>query len=583
MSREQYHILRILKVITFLFLLVGFVGCSKKAVPTKTSPVKKELSGKDFQNYNYLFSEALKEKVLGNIQKAAKYYTECLKINRQSDASMYELSTLYSMAGDYHLGLQYGSMAMKTDPDNLWYQLNMANLYHTVEMNDSSIAVYERIRKKYPERTDLYFTLANIYKESGKYKEALNIFEDIEKQYGYQANIALLKEEIYEEQNNFDKAEKELEKLITTYPMEMKYQILLAELFYKKGNNEAAEKQYDIIEAIDPENNLLLLSKISFYRKTNNYEKAFRLIDTLIVSKQVNPEIKVQLVVSLLTNPEEINKYPDQIFERVDTLKNMYPDEIRYYALLGDFYVKIENYQKASEEFMAYIEKDKSNYRVWEQLLFIENLLGNTDQLYSLSKEAMSLFNNAPVIYFFNGIACTMMERYDEALEVLAKGITFAGDNRELIMQYYSLLGETYKNLGKNVLSDQAFDNALEIDPENLLVLNNYSYYLSLRGQELKKALKMSSITVKAEPNNSTYLDTYGWILFKLNKNQESLKYLKRAMENDEDPSGEILEHYGDVLYKMEKNDEAIKYWTEALNFSDKKDNLKKKIENAAK
>ncbi len=93
----------------------------------------------------------------------------------------------------------------------------------------------------------------------------------------------------------------------------------------------------------------------------------------------------------------------------------------------------------------------------------------------------------------------------------------------------------------------------------------------------------MSSITVKAEPNNSTYLDTYGWILFKLNKNQESLKYLKRAMENDENPSGEILEHYGDVLYQTGKKEEAIKYWTEAMNFSDKKENLKKKIENAAK
>ncbi len=583
MRREQYQILRLFKVIIFLLLLVGFAGCSKKAVPSKTRHVQKELSGKDLQNYNYLFSEALKEKVLGNIQKAGRYYTECLKINRNSDASMYELSTLYAMTGDYKLALQYGNMAMKTDPDNLWYQLNMANLYHTVEMYDSSIAVYERIRVKYPERTDLYFNLANIYKESGKYKEALNIFEDIEKQFGYQANIALLKKEIYEEQKNFDKAEKELDKLITTFPMDMKYQILLAELFYKKGDYEAAEKQYDIIEAIDPENKLLLLSQITFYRKTNNYEEAFRLIDTLIISQQVNPETKVQLVVSLLTNPEEINKYPDQIFERVDILKNMYPDEIRYYALLGDFYVKIENYQKASEEFKAYIEKDKSNYRVWEQLLFIENLLGNTDKLYSLSNEAISLFNNAPVLYFFHGIACTMMERYKEALEVLAKGITFAGDNRELMMQYYSLLGETYKNLGKDVLSDQAFENALEIDPENILVLNNYSYYLSLRGQELKKALKMSSITVKAEPDNSTYLDTYGWILFKLNKYQESLKYLKRAMENDEDPSGEILEHYGDVLYKTGKKEEAIKYWTEALNFSDKKDNLKKKIENAAK
>ena len=250
--------------------------------------------------------------------------------------------------------------------------------------------------------------------------------------------------------------------------------------------------------------------------------------------------------------------------------------------MLGDFYVKIENYQKASVEFRAFIEKDKTNYRVWEQLLFIENLLGNTDKLYILSNEAMSFFQNAPVLYFFHAIACTEMKRYEEALEILKKGISFAGGNKELMMQFYSLLGEAYKNVGKNVLSDQAFENALEIDPENILVLNNYSYYLSLRGQNLKKALKMSGITIKAEPNNSTYLDTYGWILFKLKKYQDALKYLKKAIENDESPSGEILEHYGDVLYKTGKKEEAVKYWSDALNYSDNKDKLKKKIDNVS-
>ena len=583
MKRKQHHLIILIRTITILILIPGFVACSKKAIPSKTTPVKKELSSKDFQNYNYLFSEALKEKVLGNIQKAGRYYTECLKINPQSDASMYELSILYSMGGDYKLGLQYGNMAMRTDPGNLWYQLNMANLYHTVEMNDSSIAVYERIRKKFPERTDLYFNLANIYKESGKHKEALHVFSEIEKQYGYQPNIALLREEIYEEQKNYGKAEEELDKLIQLFPGEIKYKILLAELYYKKGDTKAAENEYDKIEYLDPGNRHLLLSRITFYRKTNDYDEAFRLIDTLIDNQRVNPETKVQLVISLLTNPEEINKYPDEIFTRVEVLKKMYPDEIRYYALLGDFYVKIENYQKASEEFKAFIAKDKSNYRVWEQLLFIENVLGNTDELYTLSNEAMSFFNTAPVLYFFHGLACTGLNKYEEAKDVLLKGITFAGSNKELVMQFYSLLGETYKNLGKNSLSDQAFDNALEIDPENLLVLNNYSYYLSLRGQNLKKALKMSSTTVKAEPNNSTYLDTYGWILFKLKKYQEALKYLKRAIENDESPSGEILEHYGDVLSQTGKKDEAVKYWSKALNFSENKAVLNKKIENAAK
>ena len=145
------------------------------------------------------------------------------------------------------------------------------------------------------------------------------------------------------------------------------------------------------------------------------------------------------------------------------------------------------------------------------------------------------------------------------------------------------MLGETYRNLNENELSDKEFDNALNLDPENLPVLNNYSYYLSLRDSDLKKALKMSSVTVKAEPLNATYLDTYGWILHKLGKNQEASKYLKKAVENDEAPSGEILQHYGDVLILLGKSEEALMYYREALKYLGDTKELEKKIKRSEK
>ena len=145
------------------------------------------------------------------------------------------------------------------------------------------------------------------------------------------------------------------------------------------------------------------------------------------------------------------------------------------------------------------------------------------------------------------------------------------------------MLGETYRNLKDDNSSDKAFEAALKLDPNNLLVLNNYSYYLSLREEDLKRALEMSSITVKAEPENATYLDTYGWILHKLGRNQEALKYLKKAIVNDEAPSGEILNHYGDVLSLLGKSEEAIEYYNEALKYSLEKEEIEKKIQRIEK
>ena len=569
-----------------MFMVVIFIGltsCSKKVVPEKSDRAPKVLTNKDYQNYTYLFSEALKQKILGNIEKSVSYYDQCLKINPASDAAMFELSNLYSLAGEYTLGMKYGVMATKADPENLWYKLHLANLYRAVNMNDSSIVIYEDILREHPEKTDLYFNLGNIYKENGYNEKALKVFDEIEKQYGFQPNISIIKVEIYEEDQNFDRAEEEMKKVITAFSEETKYYILLAELYYKQGKNSEAVSAYDKANSLDKDNDLVLLSKIGFFRNSKNYDQMFLLLDTAISRKTIDIETKIQLMFSYLADPEDISKNSEEILARLIELQKLYPEEIRINALIADYYVKIENYQKASEELRNYLKKDKTNYMVWEQLLFVENTLRNPQDLYDISKEALTLFRTAPILYFFNGLACTELNKYEEAKKVLLEGIKYAKDNKALLVQYYSMLGETFRNLKKNELSDQAFEDALYLDPENLLVLNNYSYYLSLRETNLKKALKMSAKCVKAEPLNATYLDTYGWILHKLGKHQEALKYLKKAIDNDETPSGEILDHYGDVLFEFDKKDEAVKSWKEAIKNGGDKKEIEKKIKRSEK
>lgn len=566
-----------------IIIFLSIVSCNKGVVPEKTEANPEVLSGKDYQNYTYLFSEALKQKLLGNIQKSVSYYDQCLKINPASDAAMFELSNLYSLAGEYEIGLKYAIMATNTDTENVWYKLHLANLYRAVDMNDSTIVIYEDILSKHPEKADLYFNLGNIYKENGYNRKALKVFDDIEGQYGFQPNISVLKAEVFESDRKFDKAEEEYKRIIQAYPDDPKYYILLAELYYKQDKNEEALEAYKKVDTLDKENDFALLSKIGFYRKNGEYDKVFSLVDTVIVRNTINLDTKVQLMFSFLTNPKEIASNTDQLLTRLLNLQESYPNEIRINALIADYYVKVENYQKASEELKNYLSKDKSNYVIWEQLLFVENILRNSQELYDISKEALTLFRSAPILYFFNGVACTELNKYEEAKRVLQKGIEFVGDNKPLLIQYYSMLGEIYRNLKDDNSSDKAFEAALKLDPKNLLVLNNYSYYLSLREEDLKKALEMSSITVKAEPENATYLDTYGWILHKLGRNQEALKYLKKAIDNDEAPSGEILNHYGDVLTLLGKTDEAITYYEEALKYSLDKEEIEKKIKRIEK
>jgi tetratricopeptide (TPR) repeat protein len=119
---------------------------------------------------------------------------------------------------------------------------------------------------------------------------------------------------------------------------------------------------------------------------------------------------------------------------------------------------------------------------------------------------------------------------------------------------------------------------ALKYNPKNLYVLNNYSYYLSLREAELEKAINMSQRAIALEPENTSFQDTYGWILYKMGDFLEAEKWIKKALESGGDERPIILEHYGDILFKLGNKEDAIKYWKRAQSKGKGSDLLLKKI-----
>jgi tetratricopeptide (TPR) repeat protein len=235
-------------------------------------------------------------------------------------------------------------------------------------------------------------------------------------------------------------------------------------------------------------------------------------------------------------------------------------------------------HEDAAEEFRYVVKNVKDNYMVWEQLMFVENALGEYERLYDASIEAIKIFPMAPNLYLFKGIACIEKGNENEAIETLKRGLKIAGKNKDLIIQLYSMLGEAYRNKGQNHLSDDAFNKVLEIDKNNLYVLNNYSYYLSLREEKLEEALEMSKVCIEKEPESSTYLDTYAWILYKMKKYKEAKKYLELALKNNGSKNSEIVEHYGDVLFIIGEKETALEYWKKARQLGKISGELNRKI-----
>ncbi len=564
-------------VIWLIYVLLG--GCANKTIPAKTEREDRELTRKEEINYQYAFTEGIKMKITGNLREAIPYFTECIRINSKSDAANYELGSILTMGGNYEEAIKYLKRANEIDPKNVWYQLQMASLYHAMGMRDSTILMYEEIHENYPARTDFYFNLASLHGEYGDEKRAIEIFDELEEQYELNETILLAKQQIYAKSGEVDKAIKEVLKLVNAYPNEVRFYGILAELYWSGKQDEKALETYQKLFKIDPDNGLGQLSMIEYYKNKGEQEEMFAMIGKLIDNEGVGVNQKIQIMIQFFTNEENFKKNKASIGQAIGALAKRYPEDTRVKTLKADYHVKLGEFEQAAVELRFVTQREKTNFIIWEQLLYVENSIGENERLYDETEEAIKLFPGAPTVYLMRGIAAMELGKNKEAIKAFQEGLGLAEENKELKVQLYSMLGEVYKNDGNNKMSDESFQKALELDSKNLFVLNNYSYYLSLREERLDDALAMSKKCIEKEPNNSTYLDTYAWILFKLKRFDKAREYIERAVENNDSNSSEIVEHYGDILIVFGEKEKALMQWKKAAELGGDSEELKTKIE----
>lgn len=563
-------------VVIMAIMLNVACGTSKKVAEPSVSP---QMSENEIREYNYALTEATKQKLFGNFKQAAVLYQKCLEVNPNSDAAAFQLAGIYMMAQDFDNAQKLTKKATSIDPDNYWYKVQLTQLYMIKNESDSAIAVYEGIMEKWPGKVEVMFELSRLYSETGRENRAIKMLNEIEKENGISEPVSLLKEQIYLRQGKQDLAISELLALIELAPEEVRYLGILAELYTTLERKEDAKRTYKEIFEIEPDNGVAQLSMAEFYRLENNTDKQFEYLAIAFRNTSLPIDRKMGVMIDFLTNQERFNEDKKRLESLMDILDEEYPGDYRVRTAKADYFAKLERYEEALLEYDAVLREQRSNYFIWEQAIFIENMLENNEGVYQRSVEALNYFNDKPLLFLFKGSAAMQLGKNEEAVHSLEEGLGFAENNLPLTVQFYSMLAEAWQNLGRHDKSNEYFEKALQIEPENVMILNNYGYYLSLREEELDKAERMSRITILAEPENYTYLDTYAWILHKAGKHEQALEYIKKAVHSGGAEDPDILEHYGDILYTLERNEEAAVYWKKAVDAGNESQELKEKIE----
>ena len=556
-----------------LLLLLG--GCFTIGFAQTMSS---EYEGKPDKKKNATyFSNGLQSKYREDTEGAIRNFEQALRFMPNDDASMFELSEQYYNAGRIEEAFQMIQKAVNVDPENKWYQMRLGLFYRNLDQYDDFIKLYEKLTKQYPEDLDMLSELIEAYLVTENYGKALEKMDLLEQNVGANEIITEQRLNVYKRQGNNKKVISELEKLIAQNPENVRYYGMLAQMYAEMGKDKEALKLYEKIKEVNPSEPYINISLMEFYEKSGDQEKAFKELLGAIRNKNLDLATKANIWEYWMGKNEKSNQIDEQARQCGEAFMETHPDNKLGYLILGSYYMTKQNSVKSKELSLKTLALDSTDFYSWQNLIVSESRLEDNEAVRDHAIAALKYYPMQPVFYWYAGVANAVLDNNEDAVIYLEKGRRYTSDKMQM-SEFDAFLGDIYHQQGEDTKAFDAYDRTLRNNPDNALVLNNYAYYLSLRGERLEEALEMAIRANELEPDNVYYTDTYAWVLYKLGRYKEAEKMMKKCLGLEKDPSGANLEHYGDILFKLGKTDEAKTYWNKAKQAGGYSKELDKKL-----
>lgn len=535
------------------------------------------------QHYNFFFLEGICQEQKGYQSAAFDMFSRALELNPKAAEVYYKLASYYFQLKDTITTRKYLAKAAKIDPQNDTFQERLAQVCTAQKDYDDAINAYERLYAINKTRIDVLQALLQLYAQKDNKKMMIDVLNRLELVNGTSEQLSLSKMQIYEEMGDKNKEYEELKKLVDNHPLELNYKVMLGNWFFNKGKRTEALAIYKAVLKEDPQQTAAKLSLVDYYNSIKDNNNAEALVEDILLSQKTDTDIKMAVLRQYINIYQTSNiKDSKKIFHLFDKALTPPQSSADIYMLKAAFMdiIKMPNdsidniYQKVLQ-----IEPDNVParinliYNIWNKHHF--------DKVIELCKAAQLYNPTEMVFYYFQGYALYQKHQNDEALEAFKKGVTqIKPDSKpDIVSDFYAIMGDILYEKGLTTEAFNAYDSCLSWKPDNYPALNNYAFYLSQTGKNLSKAESMSYKTIKAEPKNGIYLDTYAWILFKLKRYEEAKIYIEQAMRNYTKQDKTVLEHAGDIYSMTGNTDKAIEFWKKSLEEGNNNDILKQKLQ----
>jgi len=524
-----------------------------------------------------LFLKGCEQRMKGNLNEALKYFEECQRYDPNQPALQYELAMVHQLLGHHKEALVYAKKAAAADDNNEWYQHLLATCYTQNGQHAQATKVMETLVQKYPARADLKEDLAYQYLSTKQKEKALNVYKLLEAEFGPKESIVLSQVNILNDLKRYNEAEAALLALIKSNPNENQYLLYLAEYYKGIEQHKKAIAAYEELLKRDPEQVQALLALSDYYMANGQSALAETYLERTLRNKNLDEKIAMHILSVYVNQAREGQKSALQTGLKLAlAYTENHPQSAVGYGYLGDFYKFSGKETEAADAYTRASFYETRNYQLWENLLYADNATNRVDSLIVHGIRATELFPTHALFYLYLGSGLVQKKRFKEAEEYLVTGKAYVTSNNKVMLEFLSVLGDVYYYNKSYEASDRAFDEALKIDPDNTHVLNNYAYYLSLRGEKLELAEKLSYHCLQLAPNETNFMDTYAWVLYKQGKYADAESWIAKAAAKR--PSAAVLEHWGDILYKLNKKEAAVSKWKQAREAGNLSELLNTKI-----
>lgn len=551
---------------------------------------RKAISEDDRVKAEYIFLEAEKQRNMGRDDAFHHLLQYAHSLDPENSAIAYYLGYSRLMKSNLSVSDSLFSSSLRmmrkhvdAHPEDKYEAMLYANGNMIANQVQEGLRVLKIQAERNPHNVEVQLSIADAYARLEDYRNAIAAYDSVQQWQGQSVQLSARKVRAYQALNDTVGAIGEMRSLLATAPRNVDYNLAMGNMMLMFGERDSALTYYDKAQQYEPENGATYLAKAQFYNAIGDSVNYDQQTYQALVSKDLDVASKVEVLADYarhLLVAKDSSARTENLFK---VLIEQHPNEPQIRMLFSDYLAAKDDMKGAVEQMDYAVNLDPTDAQAWNRLLVLNIISENYEAAIAAGDRAIELNPNNIELYGYIAPAYYNIKQYDKAIEVYKKALAAVDStDTEHRSMFLGGMGDAKFSMGDTIGAFALYDQAIEIDPNNVSILNNYAYFLTLCNRDLDKAERMSAKTVQAEPQNATFLDTYAWVFYKRKEYTMAQLYIEMAIKNERRPSSDIYDHYGDILLAVGNKQEALKQWKKALELDAGNKELLEKVEKLA-